>query len=34
MKNGKTISICPQDAESDGYVMIWSEDAIETIEEK
>lgn len=30
----ESISICPQDAESDGYVMIWAEDAIETIKEK
>ena len=34
MKNGKSIFVCPQDAESDGYVMIWSEDALETIEHK
>lgn len=34
MKNGKSIFICPQDAESDGYVMLWSEDALEVIEKK
>ncbi len=27
MKNGKSFSICADDAESDGYSLIWSDDA-------
>lgn len=34
MKNGKTITICPACAEVDGYIMFWSEDTLEFIEEK
>ena len=30
MSNGNRITICPADAEMDRYIMVWSEDAIET----
>ncbi len=30
MSNGNSFAICADDAEVDGYVLLWSEDAIET----
>ncbi|MCQ2602932.1 MAG: hypothetical protein MJ193_03270 [Clostridia bacterium] len=32
MKNGKSFSICPDNPESDGYVLVWSDDAVVTTE--
>lgn len=29
MSNGKSITLCPASAEDDGYLLFWSEDAVE-----
>ena len=34
MSNGKSFVICADDAEVDGYALVWSEDTDETITEK
>ena len=33
MSSGKSFIICADDAEEDGYVLLWSEDTEETITE-
>ncbi len=34
MSNGKSFAICADDADADGYILLWSEDTEETITEK